>query len=145
MNSTFARKTAGPGARVRCAFYGRIATDAARRTSIEDQLRTCTEFADSRGWEIDADHIYGDVGRSGTNQKDRVGLQALKAAVEKTPRPFDCILVEDMSHLARNQASILNFVRTMGHHSIRICFVSQYLDRSNENFAVTRSQLCERC
>jgi DNA invertase Pin-like site-specific DNA recombinase len=48
-------------------------------------------------------------------------------------------LVEETSRLARNQASILNFVRTMGHYGIRVCFVSQCLNSSDENFALILS------
>jgi site-specific DNA recombinase len=136
MDSSFKQNTAGPDTRVKGAFYGRNATDTAQGASIDDQFRRCLEFAESRGWEIDADHIYGDVGRSGVKQMGRVGLEALKTAARKYPRPFECILFEDLSRLGRNQADVLSFTRLMKFHGIKVYFINQKLDSSDKNFEI---------
>lgn len=136
MNSTFKSQSAEPNVRLRCAVYLRSASTMQRSASIEDQLQTCREFADSKGWQILPGHIYKDEGMSGTNTRNRVGLLALQTAAEKRPRPFDCILLEDTARLGRTQADVLNFTKLMAFYGVMIYFVSQRLNSSDENFAV---------
>jgi site-specific DNA recombinase len=120
----------------RCAFYGRYSTKMQRLASLEDQLRTCRDFADKMGWQILDGHIYTDAGLSGKTRAHRDGLKALEVAGEQRPTLFDYVLFDDTSRLGRDQADVLTFVKMMAHYGIKVCFVSQELDSSNENFEV---------
>lgn len=121
---------------LRCAFYGRYSTVMQRPASIDSQLLTCREFATGEGWVILDEHIYMDEAQSGTKKVNRTGLQALEKAAKKRPRPFDCILFDDTSRLGRDQADVLTFTKLMKFHNVKVCFVSQRLDSSDDNFPV---------
>lgn len=136
MSSTFQSETVGSKLRLRCAFYGSVAMNVARAASIEAQLHTCQEYADSKGWDLLPDHIHGDEGVSGADFTNRVGLRALQAATQQHPRLLDCVLVEETGHLGRTQVDVLNFTKLMEFYGVRVVFVSQRLDSSDEKFAL---------
>lgn len=75
-----------------------------RPASIEDQPRSCREFAERNGWQILENHIYKDAALSCATKNHRTGLKALEIAAETRPRPFDYILFDDTSRLGRDQA-----------------------------------------
>jgi hypothetical protein len=77
----------------RCAFYGRYSTKMQRPASIEDQLRSCREFADKTGWELLDEHVYKDAAISGESKHNRRALKALEQAAGARPRPFDFSLM----------------------------------------------------
>jgi DNA invertase Pin-like site-specific DNA recombinase len=110
-----------------------------RPAAIDDQFRSCSEFAESRGWEILPDHIYKDVAVSGARNANRIGLHALEAAAANRLRPFDCVLIEHMSRLGCSHADVFNFVKLMRHHGIRVCFADLKLDSSEEHFTAILS------
>jgi DNA invertase Pin-like site-specific DNA recombinase len=121
---------------LRCAFYGRYSTDLQRPSSIEAQLLACREFAATKEWEILTEHIYKDEALTGTKKLNRLGLQQLERAAESHPRPFDCVLFDDTSRLGRDQEDVLKFTKVMAFYGIKVCFVSQQLDSSDDNFPV---------
>ena len=49
---------------MRCAIYARFSSDLQRPTSIEDQVRRCTEFAAKQGWTVVEEFIRFDEARS---------------------------------------------------------------------------------
>jgi site-specific DNA recombinase len=124
---------------MRCAFYGRYSTNMQRLASLEDQRRVCSEFATEKGWEILEEHIYVDAAQSGTSKVGRMGLKALEAATEQHPRPFDYILFDDTSRLARDLGDVLQFHKMMQHHGIKLLFVSQRLDSADQSFPMLLS------
>jgi site-specific DNA recombinase len=119
---------------LRCTFYGFYTKKMARCASIEDQLQTCRKFAEEKGWELMEEHLYTDFELSGTKPTNRIGLQALVAAAEKRPRPFDCVLLEDTSRLGRDYSDVIFFTTLMQRYGIKVCFVSQKMDSSNDTF-----------
>lgn len=120
----------------RCAVYARYSTKMQRPASLEDQLRTCQEFADQKAWPILDEHIYQDAALSGQYKVKREGILRLEEAAEKRPRPFDCVLFDDTSRLGRDQAEVLSFAKLMKHHGVSLYFVSQNLDSNQDGFAV---------
>src|SRR5688500_1387414 len=87
---------------LRTAAYARFSSDQQRTTSIEDQLRVCREHAQREGWTWQADQVYRDIGISAASIEGRHGLLALLAAAESARRPFDVVLVDDSSRIARD-------------------------------------------
>ena len=61
------------------AIYARYSCDKQNETSLEDQIRRCTELAQRHGWSISQDLIYTDAAASGTEKGD--------ALREKPPIP----------------------------------------------------------
>jgi site-specific DNA recombinase len=118
---------------LRCAAYARYSTDKQNPVSIEDQLRKCEQYATEHGWRLLKEHIYSDEEVSGATLQ-RPGLKQLLAEAESPVRTFDVILAEDTSRLSRKQADVLNLCERLSYADIRLCFVSQGMDSSDEKF-----------
>lgn len=84
----------------RATVYARYSTEEQNPRSLEDQIARCAEFAERKGLVVG--ETYDDAAASGTHT-DRPGLQRLLAAVGSKRRPFDVVLVDDLSRLSRNQ------------------------------------------
>jgi site-specific DNA recombinase len=113
---------------MRCAVYARYSSDLQRETSIEDQIRKVREFATRNGWTILEEHVRYDQAISGAALAGRDALNALIADAKRKPRPFDRILIDDTSRLARNMAEALTMVATLKFHGVGVSFVSQGID-----------------
>ena len=59
----------------KAVIYARFSSDKQREESIEDQVRVCSQFAASNGFEIVK--TYTDEARSGTNAAGRPGFQKM--------------------------------------------------------------------
>jgi site-specific DNA recombinase len=113
---------------MRCAIYARYSSDLQRESSAEDQIRKCQGFADSRGWTVLHEYIKRDEEITGATLAARPALRFLIADAKRRPRPFDRILIDDTSRLARNLADALNMVDTFRFHGVAVTFVSQGID-----------------
>ena len=116
---------------LRCAAYARYSSDLQSPRSIEDQLRICREYAHSHGFAFLEEHVYADEALSGVGA-DRPGLGRLLAAALSPSRPFDIILLDDSSRLARNTKDALTFFERLNFAGIRLIAVSQGIDSDNE-------------
>jgi site-specific DNA recombinase len=116
---------------LRCAAYARYSSDLQSPRSIEDQLRICREYAQSRGFMYLEEHVYVDEALSGVGA-DRPGLIRLLDAALSSGRPFDIILLDDSSRLARNTKDALTFFERLSFAGIRLIAVSQGIDSDNE-------------
>lgn len=85
----------------RVAWYGRYSTDNQRETSIDDQLRRCTDFAEARGLAIAPDLIFMDQAISGKEVEARPGYQLLLSAWDQGL--IDVLLVDSQSRLFRDE------------------------------------------
>ncbi len=61
---------------MRAAAYARYSSDKQRESSIQDQVRNCTAFAEREGWDMVAQ--YSDEAVSGIS-KDRPGFKRLRS------------------------------------------------------------------
>ncbi len=116
---------------LRCAAYTRYSSDLQSPRSIEDQLRICREYAQARGFIYLEEHVYVDEALSGVGA-DRPGLGRLLDAALSPTRPFDIILLDDSSRLARNTKDALTFFERLNFAGIRLIAVSQGIDSDNE-------------
>ena len=88
---------------MRCASYARYSSDLQRDSSIEDQFRTCRGFAAHHaGWTVLERYTVADEAISGAAKAGRNALNFLIEEAKRKPRPYDCILIDDTSRLARN-------------------------------------------
>jgi len=120
------------GAPLRTACYARFSSDQQRNTSIDDQVRECREYAQRHGWEWQTSQIYADKAISGASIEGRAGLQALQAASVATPRPFDVLLVDDSSRVARDLADALRVLQALKFAGVRVIYISQNIDSTSE-------------
>lgn len=115
-------------ATVRCAIYARFSSDLQRLTSIEDQLRRCRDYAAQQGWTVVEEFVRCDEARSAATLAGREALQSLLAASKTYPVPFDCVLVDDTSRLARYLPDVLKMNDSLQYHGVFIYAVAQRLD-----------------
>ena len=120
---------------LRCAAYARYSSDLQSPLSIDDQLRICREYARSHGFLFLEEHIYTDEALSGVGA-DRPGLGRLLNAALSPARPFDIILLDDSSRLARNTKDALSIFERLNFAGIRLIAVSQGIDSDNEQAQV---------
>ena len=113
---------------MRCALYARYSSDLQRESSVEDQVRKCRAFADLKGWTLLDEYIRTDQEISGAALAGRSALESLLADAKRRPRPFDRILIDDTSRLARNVADALRMVETLKFNGVGVTFVSQGID-----------------
>jgi site-specific DNA recombinase len=117
---------------MRTACYARYSTEMQRETSIEDQLRSCREYAQREGWTWQAEHVYSDPAISGSSIDGRPGIQALLNAATLSPRPFDVVIVDDSSRVARDLADALRVLQRLRFESVRVIYLAQQIDSANE-------------
>jgi DNA invertase Pin-like site-specific DNA recombinase len=110
---------------MRCAIYARYSSDLQRESSIEDQIRRCREFAERRGWNVVEECVRHDAAISGAAIAGRDALASLVEDAKRKPRPFDRVLVDDTSRLARNIGDFLRVVEILQFHGVPITAVSQ--------------------
>ncbi len=113
---------------VRCAVYARYSSDQQRPESITDQVRHCRqEAARHPDWAVLEDHLYADEAVSGASVDGRAALARLVKAALRVPRPFDLILVDDTSRLARDVVDAVRQFRELRFHGVDLYFVNQGL------------------
>ncbi|MGD1211254.1 MAG: recombinase family protein [Candidatus Acidiferrales bacterium] len=118
---------------MRCAVYARFSSDRQKATSIDDQVRKCRQHAKIKGWEILDDFIFTDEAISGS-RSDRDGFNKMLKAAERTPRSFDCLLVDDTSRFARDLPYALTKTELLDFYGIEIHFVAQGINSKSEQF-----------
>jgi site-specific DNA recombinase len=119
---------------IRCAIYARYSSDQQRPESLPDQIRHCRqEAARHPDWVVLDPHIYSDEAVSGASVEGREGLQRLVAAALTTPRPFDLIVVDDTSRLARDVVDAVRQFRELRARGVDLYFVNQGLHSSRDN------------
>ena len=118
---------------MRAAIYARYSSESQRQESIEDQIFTCRRLAREKGFTVLDDHIYTDYAQSGAS-KDRIGLNELIAA--STGKPFDVVLVDDLSRLARDNFLMLSVLAEFQYVGVSVISVADNLDSSDEDSAL---------
>jgi len=117
---------------MRTAAYARFSSDLQKETSLDDQIRVCREHADRHGWQWQETHVYVDAAISGASLDGRAGVQALLAAAASNPRPFDVLLVDDSSRVARDLADALRVLQRLKFEGVRVIYISQSIDSASE-------------
>jgi site-specific DNA recombinase len=114
----------------RCAIYARFSSDLQREASIEDQVRRCRENAARQGWSIVEEFVIADKAVSAASVAGRDGLQRLVKAAKSKNRPFDCLLLDDTSRLARDLSDSIRTLKILEFCGVSVVSVSQGIDSS---------------
>jgi site-specific DNA recombinase len=118
----------------RCAIYARYSSDQQRRESIEDQIRHCRQAAANRpDWIVLDDQIYADEAVSGASVEGRTALGRLIQAARSPNRPFDLVIADDTSRLARDTVDALMLLRQLRSFGVKYFFVNQNVDSEASN------------
>lgn len=83
----------------RAAIYARFSTAHQRATSIEDQQRAARSACEARGWVVVEE--AADAATSGADHA-RAGLDRLLDALSARRRPFEVLVIDDISRLSRD-------------------------------------------
>jgi DNA invertase Pin-like site-specific DNA recombinase len=105
-------------------------SDLQRETSIDDQLAVAKRYAEDRGWKVLKDHIYTDAAVSGASINGRAGVQRLLSTAAKRPKPFDVVLVDDSSRIARDITDAIRVMQQLKFLGIRVIYISQASTRT---------------
>src|SRR5258708_28203597 len=87
---------------LRAAIYARCASGLPEDSNAAAQIRACTEYAEKQGWKVAGESVQSDIGASGNSLTRCQSLMHLLEAAHRVPRPFDCVLVADISRLGRS-------------------------------------------
>lgn len=105
---------------MRWIHYGRFSTDMQNPTSIEDQLRICTERADREGWTFVG--AYEDRGITGTTHL-RPGYQRLLEDARQGK--FDLVVAEALDRVSRDQEHLAHFYKQLEFHEVKFYTLSE--------------------
>jgi DNA invertase Pin-like site-specific DNA recombinase len=115
---------------MRAVIYSRFSTDRQNESSIADQERICTEYAERQGWEIA--ERYEDKGISGAAIGNRPGLLRMQEAA--LARKIDVLLVMDISRLSRSMGDVAKLADRFTFCGVRIIAVHDGADTAREGW-----------
>jgi DNA invertase Pin-like site-specific DNA recombinase/uncharacterized protein (UPF0333 family) len=116
----------------KCAVYTRYSSDNQKETSIEDQIRICEGAAQLKRWEILTDYIFADKAQPGTRVAPREAFKEMMKVAISGKCPFNRIIVDSTSRIARNTRDALDTFSLLSFCNIHIYYVSQDIDTSVE-------------
>ena len=105
---------------LRAAIYARFSSDLQRDASIEDQIRSCREYAARQGLKVV--ETYSDRAISGASLV-RSGMQKLLR--DGRSGVFDVVISEGLDRLSRNQADIATLYQHLAFAEVMIETVSE--------------------
>lgn len=124
------------GVRLRAAIYGRYSSDMQRPASLEDQERNCRALATEKGWIVLDEYVRGDRAMTGKMAKNRPSLNFLIDSVQRRPRPFDVLIIDELSRLGRKLKNVLELSDLLKHYGVKLYVVSQKLDSGDPSFSL---------
>lgn len=119
---------------LRVAIYLRYSANMSRPASLEDQERNCRKDAEAKGWVVLDDYVCGDAAKTGKTMHKREALEYLLKEAERKPRPFDVLMSDEQSRLARKLKDTLENADLLRHYGVKLYFVAQKLDSDDPNF-----------
>lgn len=112
---------------MRAAIYSRFSTDRQNESSIADQVRVCSEYAERQsGWQVV--ERFEDQGISGAALGNRPGVLKLQEAA--FAGRFNAVLVADLSRLSRSQGDLSKMIDRLVAKGVRVIGVQDGYDSS---------------
>ncbi len=119
---------------MKAAIYARKSNKDDRseeNKSTGRQIERSGAFAAAHGWTVDPEHIFKDEDISGAEFERRPGLARLVAAAEQKRRPFDVLIMSELSRLGRDQVHNAAWIARIRDTGVRIFY---YLSGQEEIF-----------
>ncbi len=104
----------------RVAIYARYSSDLQSDSSVEDQIRLCSELAESKTWGVVGQ--YCDAGLSGASLM-RPGIQQL--ITDALAGDFDVVVAEALDRISRDQEDIAGIYKRMEFAGVEIVTLSE--------------------
>jgi site-specific DNA recombinase len=111
---------------MKVAIYSRFSTDRQNESSITDQVRVCSEYAQRQGWQVA--ERFADEGISGAAVGNRPGVLKLQDAA--LARRVDVVLVTDLSRLSRSTGDLAKMIDRLVAKGVRVIGVQDGYDSS---------------
>lgn len=102
-------------------IYSRFSSEMQDERSIDDQERTCEEFALRQGWTVIG--TFADRGISGASLVTRPEMQRLMKAAEAGM--FDVVLSEALDRVSRDIEDTSKIFKTLTHHDVVLHTLSE--------------------
>ena len=115
---------------VRAAIAVRYSSDKPSETSLIDQERNCRRYIEAQGWVVAEHWVCKDAAKSGASVAGREGFLRLMEGARRSPRPFDVVVVDDLSRLTREADRTIAVFKELGSRGIRLIGVSDGYDSS---------------
>jgi site-specific DNA recombinase len=113
------------------AIYARVSTEMQSRSSIDDQVRKCRQWAELHDFQVLDCHIYRDEALSGVGY-DRPSLKRVLDLAFSIDPPFTAILVDDTSRLSRATEDALTIFKRLNFAGVQLIAVSQGISSNDE-------------
>ncbi len=107
------------------AAYIRVSTENQDEYSPEAQKRLILDYAKKHDIVINKEHIFEDIGISGTKAEKRAAFQKMIALAKSKEHPFDLILVWKFSRFARNQEESILYKSLLNRSNVSVVSVSE--------------------
>jgi site-specific DNA recombinase len=126
----------------RAAVYARYSDHEQDGSStIESQIRECRTYARAHGLTIVEDAIFVDRARTGTTTEQREGFRAMLATAQRTPKPFDVVLVWKYSRFARNREDSALNKALLRRRGVQVISVSEPVDHHSATGVLTEAMI----
>lgn len=107
------------------AAYIRVSTENQDEYSPEAQKRLILDYAKKHDIVINKEHIFEDIGVSGTKADKREAFQNMIGLAKSKDHPFDIILVWKFSRFARNQEESILYKSLLKRSDVTVVSVSE--------------------
>ena len=107
------------------AAYIRVSTENQDEYSPEAQKRLILDYAKKNNIVISKEHIFADIGISGTKADKREAFQEMIALAKSKEHPIDTILVWKFSRFARNQEESILYKSLLSRSNVTVISVSE--------------------
>ncbi|MCK7483943.1 MAG: recombinase family protein [Candidatus Moduliflexus flocculans] len=126
----------------RAAIYARYSDrEQDGSSTIESQIRECRTYARAHGFTIVENAIFIDRARTGTTTEQREAFQTMIAAAQRTPRPFDVILIWKFSRFARNREDSALYKGLLRRRGVRVLSSSEPVDEHSATGVLTEAMI----
>lgn len=109
-------------------IYARYSSDLQKKTSIDDQVRNCRNYAKGLGLDISA--IYEDKAISGTST-NRPAYQQMLADAEAGV--FSVLITDDLSRLGRDLANNMTALNQLKFFGVRVVSIEERYDSLSDH------------
>ena len=107
------------------AAYIRVSTEQQDEYSPEAQKRLIMDYAKKHDIIINKEHIFEDIGITGTKAEKRADFQRMIALAKSKEHPFEVILVWKFSRFARNQEESILYKSLLKRSNVSVISVSE--------------------
>lgn len=116
------------------SIYARFSSANQREASLEDQIRRCREYVETRGGRVTDALVFTDAAVSGASLM-RPAFERMMAAVER--KQIDVIVTEDISRISRDIADSATLLKKLQYLGVQLRSVADGINTSDRSAKLT--------